>query len=112
MSKCPICKTPLVGDSFYDSDIHATVEAYERCQDGCGLYSYEASYGNWLMELGGTMLTGWHGDSNTRRKKRSFIYKRTIQRLRKSLQRKGQRKQGVLPYDKTFNHYDVVHHML
>lgn len=84
MGKCPICKVPLVGESFYDLDIHQTVEDYESCKDGCKQYSYEYSYGGWMMELGNTMLTGWHGDSKTRRKKRHFIYKRKIKQLRKA----------------------------
>lgn len=89
MSKCPVCKVELESKSYYDSDIHMTVEEYEKCRTGCKQYSYEYAYGNWQMELGRTMLVGWHGDSKTRRGKRHFIYKRKVARLRKAY-RKGQ----------------------
>lgn len=84
MSKCPICKVPLVRDSFYDSDIHQTVEEYEECKNGCKQYSYAYSYGSWMMELGTRMFTGGHGDSKTRQKKRHFIYMRKLAKLRKA----------------------------
>lgn len=83
MRKCPICKVPLKENSYYDSDIHMTVENYENCIDGCKKYSYEYAYGSWTMCIGRTMLYGWHGDKSTRRKKRSFIYKQVVARLRK-----------------------------
>ncbi|MFS0878075.1 hypothetical protein [Solibacillus isronensis] len=84
MGKCPICKLPTVEQSYWDSDIHMTVEEYEICKDGCKQYNYEYAYGNWMMELGSTMLIGWHGDSKTRRSKRQFIYKRKLKQLRKA----------------------------
>lgn len=83
MKKCPICKAPLEEQSYYDSDIHAMIEEYEVCKEGCKQYAYEYAYGNWRLELGKTMLVGHHADSKTVRRKRNFIYKRKLARLRK-----------------------------
>lgn len=91
MSKCPVCKMSLEKQSYYDSDIHMTIEEYEVCKDGCKQYSYQYNYGHWAMELGGTMLVGGYSNSRTRRRKHSFIYKRKIARLRKAY-RKGKLK--------------------
>ena len=89
MSKCPICKVRLSRQHYWD--FGTTVEEYERCKDGCKQYNYEYAYGNWMIELGGTMLVGHYADSKTVRDKRSFIYKRKLARLRKSY-RKGKLK--------------------
>lgn len=85
MSKCPICKSPLKVKDYCSENY---VEIYEACEEGCRQYFYEEWCGSSKEYLGDTVIYGHYADSKTTNRKRSFIYKRKIARLRKAY-RKG-----------------------
>lgn len=88
MNRCPICKAPL---EFKDYSSENYEEYFEICKQGCKQYGFEAWCGNYKTSLGITELYSHYADSKTRRKKRHFVYKRKLARLRKAY-RKGKLK--------------------
>lgn len=59
--KCPICGVNL-SRKVYSSE-HGIEEEYMHCKDGCNMYDYQFTYGNYLTTIGTIEVHSHYTDS-------------------------------------------------
>ena len=84
-TKCPVCKKPIQHRSWYDSDVHMTVETHEECA-GCG-YECSWSYGRYCLAVGNFLMGYGHDVSFKTQKKIWKRFKRHLRKARRSFVR-------------------------
>jgi len=82
---CPICKQERYRQSFYDDDLHMTVESWHECKP-CG-FRDGYSYGSTEMEIRGKIFGWYHGTSMKEQRKVWKRFRRIVRRARRAFNR-------------------------
>lgn len=85
--KCPICKTPMKVNEYFDGQI--VVEEFHSCDDGCGLYTFDWSYGFGIEYIRFAHIPIHWRDTKAKTRKLKFIRKEILKRERRRYRRLG-----------------------
>lgn len=80
MNKCPICKSKIKLNQYFEE--HILLEEYSKCEQ-CRIYSYEYVHGNTRIFYQEKEIRYWWNMSKTKANKVYMIEKRMIKKERK-----------------------------